>query len=116
MIAASDSDVVGWGCPLVVVLLLALLVAVFMCVRLWRWVAPVTRCPRCNDEPDIVDLYNRCVYCGCEYDKWGNFLKEQPPPPQLDAFDLAPFRAECKQTDPGDDRYRRPGLTQEPSP
>ena len=93
-------------------LFLRLLLAV---VRRWNARA-VARCPRCKAAPAALDVLNVCWRCRCEYDKWGNLLKEPPPPPQLDAVDLAPFDAKRKRPDADDDHYHRPGLTQEPTP
>jgi hypothetical protein len=103
-----------WAFLLTPPLLLAFYLVVCI-IRLWN-TRPTDQCPRCRAAPRVLDVHNVCWHCGCEYDKWGNLLKEPSPPPQLDALDLARFDAKRKQADPDDDRYHRPGLTQEPTP
>jgi hypothetical protein len=87
------------------------------CLLAIRWwiSRPASKCPRCKAAPPAMDVVNRCWQCGCEYDKWGNLLKEAATP-QLDDLDLARFCAKRNPAGPDNDRYQRSGLTQESMP
>jgi hypothetical protein len=94
--------------------LLVLFAAVALYLLHWWETRPVNKCPRCKTKPPVVDVRNVCWDCGCEYDRWGNLLKD-PPPPQSDGLPLPRFDAN-RQPMGSDDRYHRPGLTEEPPP
>jgi hypothetical protein len=93
--AFSEADVQDWGCwtifllPLALPLSLLLVWCLFRLVRLWN-MRLSGKCPRCRIRPTVAAVYNVCASCGCEYDKWGNLVKEAPKP-VLDTLDLARF-------------------------
>jgi hypothetical protein len=61
-----------------------------------RWNSrPTDGCPRCGKPPPVLDVRNHCWNCECEYDKWGNLLKEADPP-DFRNFDLARFATKQK--------------------
>ncbi len=93
--AFDETDVQDWGCWTIFVLPLVLplgaLLVLFLSRLVRRWnMRLVDKCPRCRVRSTVVVVYNVCGNCGCEYDKWGNVLKEAPEP-RLDALDLARF-------------------------
>jgi hypothetical protein len=94
LFAFGDIDVCGLVCWLISVWPLVLLSCCFLLYAVRWWNAlPTSRCPRCKTEPIELAVYNECGSCGCEYDKWGNILKdaEESPPLQMNGLDLARF-------------------------
>ena len=79
-------------CGLICGALPVVLVSIACVCRFIRWwnMQPTSRCPRCRAVPPVLDIYNFCWKCGCEYDKWGCILKDAVRPP-LDDLDLARF-------------------------
>jgi hypothetical protein len=96
-----------WAAFTLVLLPPSLLVLFLLVGFIRRWNArAVTGCPCCKKPPWALDIHNVCWNCDCEYDKWGNILKEATRP-SLDEVDLAPFNVQRKQPN-SDDQYHRP--------
>ena len=109
-----DSFTVGFGICYYTVLLapvvLVLLIVLLFSVRWWN-TRPTNKCPHCRARPPALDIYNVCDKCGCEYDKWGNILKDAPGPLPLDKLDLARFnpRGDRPQQNQGSQDFKTGG-------
>lgn len=89
-----------WAALIIILLPPSVLVLFLLVGVIRRWNAsPVTWCPCCKKPPWALDVYNVCWNCNCEYDKWGNVLKEPPTPSQLDGLDLARFTPQANELD-----------------